>query len=94
MGRFNKNINALPFVTLRRLSGNMIIYIVLVSIIFFADDTNMYHSYTCLKTLNDIMQIEMNKIADWLIANKLSINIKKSKFILFKSPKKRLNHSV
>ena len=40
------------------------------------------------------MQIEMNKIADWLIANKLSINIKKTKFILFKSPKKRLNHSV
>jgi hypothetical protein len=40
------------------------------------------------------MQIEINKIADWLIVNKLSINIKKTKFILFKSPKKRLNHSV
>ena len=40
------------------------------------------------------MQIEINKISDWLIVNKLSINIKKTKFVLFKSPKKRLNHSV
>jgi hypothetical protein len=66
----------------------------IVSMILFADDTNIYHSHTCLKTLNDIMQIEINKIADWLIVNKLTINIKKTKFILFKSPKKRLNHSV
>ena len=48
---------------------------------------------TCLKT-SDVMQIEINKIADWLIVNKLQINIKKTKFILFKSPKKGLNHSV
>ena len=66
----------------------------IVSMILFADDTNIYHSHTCLKTLNDIMQIEINKIADWLIVNKLSINIKKTRIILFKSPKKRLNHSV
>jgi retron-type reverse transcriptase len=36
----------------------------IVSMILFADDTNIYHSHTCLKTLNDIMQIEINKIAD------------------------------
>ena len=36
----------------------------IVSMILFADDTNIYHSHTCLKTLNHIMQIEINKIAD------------------------------
>ena len=28
----------------------------IVSMILFADETNIYHSHTCLKTLNDIMQ--------------------------------------
>ena len=46
----------------------------LVSIVLFADDTNILFSHTCLKKLNEIIQIEMNKITDWLNANKLSIN--------------------
>ncbi len=57
----------------------------LVSIILFADDTNILFSHTCLKTLNEIIQIEMNKITDWLNVNKLSINTTKTKFILFRS---------
>ena len=35
-----------------------------VSIILFADDTNILHSHTCLKTLNTIIQVELDKIAD------------------------------
>ena len=46
----------------------------LVSIVLFADDTNNLFSHTCLKKLNEVIQIEMNKITDWLKANKLSIN--------------------
>ena len=51
------------------------------SLVLFADDTNILHSHTCLKTLNEIIQIEMNKITDWLNANKLSINTVKTKFV-------------
>ena len=57
----------------------------LVSIILFADDTNVLYSDVCLKTLNETIQVEMNKITDWLnVSNKLSINTAKTKLILFR----------
>jgi retron-type reverse transcriptase len=34
----------------------------LISIVLFADDTNILFSHTCLKQLNEIIQIEMNKL--------------------------------
>jgi hypothetical protein len=51
----------------------------LISIVLFADDTNILFSHTCLKQLNEIIQIQMNKIT-----NKLSINTEKTKFIFFR----------
>ena len=57
----------------------------LISVIFFADYTNILYSHSSLKTLNEIIQIEMNKISDWLSVNKLSINTTKTKFVPFKS---------
>ena len=37
----------------------------LISLVLFADDTitNILYSHSCLKTLNEIIQTEMNKIA-------------------------------
>ena len=61
----------------------------LVSIILFADDTNILCSDVCLKTLNETIQVEMNKITDRLNVNKLSINIAKTKLILFRSKNKK-----
>jgi hypothetical protein len=52
----------------------MIINIAVVSIILFADDTNILYSDVCLKTLSETLQVEINKIKDWLNVNKLSIN--------------------
>ena len=49
-----------------------------VSSILFADDTNILYSHTCLKTLNTIIQVELDKIADGLGVNTLSINAKKN----------------
>jgi hypothetical protein len=66
----------------------------LISIVLFADDTNILFSHTCLKQLNEIIQIEMNKITDWLNANKLSINTQKTKFILFTSKNKKLKDDI
>jgi hypothetical protein len=34
----------------------------------------------------------MNKVAQWLNVNKLSLNIKKTKFILFRSSNKKPNN--
>jgi hypothetical protein len=36
----------------------------------------------------------MNKITDWLNANKLSINTEKTKFILFRSKTKKLKDDI
>ncbi len=41
----------------------------LVSKILFAEYTNIFHSHSCLKELNLIMQDEINKIADWISMN-------------------------
>ena len=66
----------------------------IASMILFADDTNIFYSHSCLKTLNKILQTEVDKIAEWLNTNKLSINTSKTKFILFRSSKKKQKHVV
>ena len=66
----------------------------LVSVILFADDTNVLYSHSCLKTLNEILQIDMKKITNWLNVNKLSLNTTKTKFILFRSRNKKSKHDL
>ena len=66
----------------------------ILSFVLYADDTNSLCSNSCLKTLADIIQKEMNKIAEWLNANKLSISPSKAKFIIFKSKNKSLNQEI
>jgi hypothetical protein len=40
------------------------------------------------------MQVEINKVAEWLNINKLSINTSKTKFILFRSYNKKQNFDI
>ena len=49
----------------------------LLSFILFADDTNIFYTNSCLKTLNKIILAEINKVTEWLNVNKLSLNTKK-----------------
>ena len=63
----------------------------LISMILFADYTNIFYSDTCLKKLNDIMQEEANKITNWLNTSILSINISKTKLYYLPQPIKRKN---
>ena len=66
----------------------------ILSIILFADDTNLFFSHKNLFTLKETMNQELSKIASWLSANKLSLNIKKTHFIIFKSRGKKSNQHV
>ena len=67
----------------------------LLSFILFADDTTISCSNSCLKTLNITMQTEFNKVStEWLNVNKLSLNIKKTKFILFRSSNKKPKQEI
>ena len=49
----------------------------LLSFILFADDTNIFNSYSDINTLITTTNEELKKVAEWLRANKLSLNIKK-----------------
>ena len=44
----------------------------------FADDTNLLYAYKNLQSLESTVNDEFCKLYDWLTANKLSLNIKKS----------------
>ena len=52
--------------------------------ILFADDTNMFLSGKDPNLLVKIMNQEMENVVDWLKLNKLSLNLKKTHFILFR----------
>ena len=49
--------------------------------ILFADDTTAYHSDVYNENTENILVNELRKVSKWLSANKLSLNVKKSKFL-------------
>ena len=49
----------------------------------FADDTHIYHESSSLKKLETEMNKELKKISTWLIVNRLSLNVKKTNFVVF-----------
>ena len=49
----------------------------------FADDTNVFISGKDMNTLIDTIQLELKKLYDWLLANKLTLNIAKTHFMIF-----------
>ena len=49
----------------------------------FADDTSLYYSCKNTNKLEEIINIELSKISDWLSANRLSLNVGKSNLLYF-----------
>jgi hypothetical protein len=45
-----------------------------------------------LKSLEKVVNKELEHVSDWLIANKLTLNITKSNYVLFHSHKKKLDY--
>ena len=65
-----------------------------LSFYFFADDTNLLYADTNLKSLEKTDKRELLKVSDWLNANKLTLNAKKSNYVIFRSHQRKLNYSV
>ena len=61
----------------------------LVELILFADDTNLFMSHKDPVYLAASLNSELNKLSTWFKANKLSLNLKKTNFMLFKPRQKR-----
>ena len=62
----------------------------ILDLVLFADDTNVFFSHNDLSILNNMINVELAKLSEWFKANKLSINVSKSKYMIFISRQKRL----
>ena len=51
--------------------------------LLFADDTNVFATGKNLSNLVESMNTEFKKLIEWMHFNKLSLNIKKTKYMLF-----------
>ena len=55
----------------------------ILSFICFADDTNLFLSHRNPNTLLNLMNNELQLVQSWIHANKLSLNIEKTNYMLF-----------
>ena len=53
------------------------------SMYLFADDTNVFLNGKKINTLVDTVHHKLSKLYIWLLANKLTLNVSKSHFIVF-----------
>ena len=65
-----------------------------LSFSLFADDTNIYFKHHDLIQLQKIMNRELKKVRKWLDANRLSLNIDKTNFVVFHAPQIKLVEPV
>ena len=55
----------------------------ILSFILFADDSNIFYSHRDPQFLLNKVNIEIKFVQDWICANKLSLNIKKTNHMVF-----------
>ena len=56
----------------------------------FADESSLFYSDSSLVDLENKINIELSSLYGWLSANKLSLNIDKSNFVIFHPPQKMI----
>ena len=59
--------------------------------ILFADDAVLSHGDTSVKRLESKINNEISKLHQWFLANKLTLNLSKTKYILFSRTKSQKN---
>ena len=57
----------------------------------FADDTTLLFAHKNLKVLEQVVNSELSKVSEWLVVNKLSLNIKKSNSVILCPSQKKFN---
>ena len=61
--------------------------------LIFADDTSVFYSHSDPNHLQYVMNNELHNFDLWLKSNKLSVNVEKTKYVIFKTSKKKINHN-
>ena len=62
--------------------------------LLFADDTNVFTSGKDVRQFIAIMNNELTKIVEWLNVNKLSLNVKKTHYMIFSLSQNRINNDT
>ena len=57
----------------------------------FADDANLFYAEETIKTLFDTVYIDLQKISQRFLYNKLSLNLTIAKYTVFHKPSKKYN---
>ena len=61
----------------------------LLGLIMFADDTNLFLTHKDIIYLFETANLQLERINQWFISNKLSLNVSKTKYSFFHKPSKR-----
>ena len=56
----------------------------------FADDTNLLYFCKHIKELRKTVNTDLKLLYDWLCANRLSLNAKKTEFLVFRPPRYKI----
>ncbi len=70
------------------------------SFIMYADDTTLssilkaFHPHTTTHNIDELINSELRKVSEWLIVNKLSLNVSKTKLSLFHTKRKHTNPPI
>ena len=57
----------------------------------FADDTHLLHLSKTIESLCSRVNADLRSLTSWLNANKISLNVEKTEFVIFRSKSKTLN---
>ena len=66
----------------------------LLKFLLFADDTCLSYSFKPNENPESIINKELKKVTDWLVANRLSLNVDKSNYLIFSLIKKREKFNI
>ena len=60
----------------------------------FADDTNLFFSDFDFPTLMNLINSEILNLSNWFKANKLTLNIQKSNYVIFKTRQQKRDEFI
>ena len=63
----------------------------ILKVYMFADDTTYLMAGTNIEELINLVNVEVQKMANWYRANRLAVNTSKSKYIIFHGKGKKIN---
>ena len=60
----------------------------------FADNTNLLCLSNSIKKLSKLVNTDLKHLVNWLNANKISLNVKETELVIFKSNQKNKNNEI